>query len=93
MRLLKYNKDGSKIQTGSSRKGEKVFGIIKKKKVVETKKGLFEYKEVEVKRSFKKSKSLPKGCKTAKRICIKCLTNSISKNDSNYESKICKSCT
>lgn len=39
------------------------------------------------------NKSLPFGCKTAKRICIKCLTKVIHKNDKNYDSKICKDCT
>lgn len=76
-----------------NRKGEKIEGKIKKMKTIEVSQGVFEYKEIEVIRSFRKAKSLPNGCKTAKRICIKCLTNSISKNDLNYESKVCKSCT
>lgn len=42
--------------------------------------------------SFRKYKAVPKGCSTPRQVCIKCLTNVIHKNDSNYESKICKSC-
>lgn len=41
--------------------------------------------------SFRKHKSLPKGCKVAKRLCISCFIP-IHKNDKNYELKICKSC-
>lgn len=41
--------------------------------------------------SFRKAKSLPKGCKIAKRLCIKCFAH-IPKKDVNYELKICKSC-
>lgn len=37
-------------------------------------------------------KCLPKGCKVAKRICIKCLVNSIHKLENNYYLKICKQC-
>jgi hypothetical protein len=37
-------------------------------------------------------KGLPKGCKTAKRICIKCLVTPIHKLDKNYDIKICKQC-
>lgn len=41
---------------------------------------------------FRKAKTLPKGCKTPKRICIKCLATVILKQDKNYDLKICKSC-
>lgn len=67
--------------------GEKVIGKVPVLSI-----GDYQSEEKKIK-SFRKYKVLPKGCKTAKRICIKCLTNSISKNDSNYESKICKACT
>lgn len=65
------------------RQGEKISGVVSV-----TKKGKTKKKKV----SFRKAKSLPKGCKTAKRICIKCLKNSISKNEKNYDLKICKPC-
>ncbi len=42
--------------------------------------------------SFRKAKYLPDGCKTAKRICIVCLKNSIRKTASNYDLKTCKEC-
>lgn len=45
------------------------------------------------KASFRLHKRLPNGCKTPKRICVVCLKNSINKNDSNYETKICKDCS
>lgn len=42
--------------------------------------------------AFVKSKNLPKGCSSPRQICIKCLIAYIHKNDSNYSSKICKTC-
>ena len=71
-----------------SRSGETVKGFIPQRKVVDGQMATV-MKPV----SFRKAKSLPKGCKVAKRICIKCLKNIINKNDSNYESKICKTCS
>lgn len=41
---------------------------------------------------FRKYKALPKGCLTAKRLCLKCFAH-IRKTDLNYESKICKKCS
>lgn len=38
-------------------------------------------------------KNKPAKCSTPKRVCIKCRANIISKNDSNYNSKVCKQCT
>lgn len=38
-------------------------------------------------------KNIPDKCSTVRRICIKCLKNTIRKNDLNYESKICKECS
>lgn len=43
------------------------------------------------KKSFRKTKVLPKGCKTAKRLCIMCFKK-IHKQNLNYEYKICDSC-
>jgi hypothetical protein len=37
-------------------------------------------------------KNTPKNCSEPKRLCIVCFT-AIHKNDSNYESKVCKNCT
>lgn len=69
---------------GSKRKGEKITGSVPSY----DSNGNLCFK----KKSFRKHKALPKGCKVAKRICIVCLTNVIRKNDNNYESKICKDC-
>ena len=38
------------------------------------------------------NKSVPRYCSVPRRICIKCLKNSIHKNDLNYDIKICKDC-
>lgn len=89
MMILKRKTDGSIVYTNNSRKGEKITGIVKKEIKIKDRVMWVETKKV----SFKKHKSLPKGCKMPKRVCIKCLTNTIHKNDSNYESKICKDCT
>ena len=45
------------------------------------------------KTSFRLHKCKPKGCSSSRRICIMCLKSVINKNDSNYESKVCKSCS
>ncbi len=44
------------------------------------------------KKTVRLMKNLPKGCKTAKRICLSCQKNSIPKLSKYYESKICESC-
>lgn len=44
------------------------------------------------KKKIRLTKNIPYGCKTPKRICIKCLKTVISKQDNNYDSKICKLC-
>ncbi len=41
---------------------------------------------------FRVYAGIPKGCKTPKQICIKCLKTVIHKNDMNYESKTCADC-
>jgi len=38
-------------------------------------------------------KHKPRNCSAVRRICIICQDSVIHKNDSNYESKICKSCS
>lgn len=38
-------------------------------------------------------KNVPKGCSTARRICIKCLVVPIHKLAKNFDSKICKQCS
>lgn len=89
MRMLNRKTDGSKIYTKNSRKGEKLVGIVKKEIKIADKVLWTETKKV----IFRKHKALPKGCKMPKKICIVCLKTTIHKNDSNYESKVCKNCT
>lgn len=41
---------------------------------------------------IKVRKNKPRQCSAVRRICIKCRTSVIHKNDLNYERKICKTC-
>lgn len=78
-----FNTDKRKYR--KKRKGEVVKGTID----FLDEDGVKKTKEIR----FKKTKYLPEKCSTPRRICIKCLKNTIRKNDLNYESKVCKECT